>query len=349
MSSNIVNSGILKCTTIKFLYKLISGWVKPKARSQHKIMQPNGIELLFEEASPEKNKLGTIIFTHGLSDKGYNDEMTSKLMNSLVDIGYQVILPLYTRLCDYDISPSVIDDFLQSFQALLSHGYCTEGSVAIFAVSFSGPYVLKAACDVSIAHSISSILLLGAPYSYSSMVTHQFLSATRPNGFVRMVLSANLQKEDLPESIKTALKPLFTHLSNTNSIINMCMNGPGLDDKEKTLLNNFLVGLENGDIKETLCHEKIDDFDEQLSLQKCLKHLQATVAIIQGEEDDIIPASEGKKLYQILMKNGIKTRLTITPLIAHVHQKFSFKYLTKGNEMLNIFCFYFESINNRMK
>jgi pimeloyl-ACP methyl ester carboxylesterase len=317
--------------------------------SHHKILQANGSELLFEEVSPQKNKIGTIVFTHGLSENGYHDKMTYQLVSALLSIGYQVILPRYNRLCDYEISPTVGDDFLQSFQALLQHGFSTHNTISIFAVSFSGPYVLKAASDPRIAHSISAILLLGPPFSYKSIIANQFSDTHKPNLFVRLILTINLQTCELSEAVKLAAKRIIVQLSTVNSLENVDRNTFDLNHEETLLLNNFLDNLENGNVKQIFSEQKINDFDRDLSLSNSLKYLQASVAIIQGADDHVIPVSEGKALYQLLINNHIKACLTITPLISHVRHKLSFHYLMKGNEMLNTFCFYFKAINRRAK
>lgn len=336
-----------KAIAIKFILKLLCGSSKPMAMHRHKLLQPNGEELQFEEASPKKNKLGTIIFTHGLSEKGYKDQLTNKLVNALISVGYQVILPLYSKLCDYDISPTVSEDFRQSLQTLLKHGFSTNNTVALFSVSFSGPYILKVASDPSLADSISSILLLGSPYSYKSVIDNQFSKTTKPNLFVRMILATNLLQTELSKPARMAAKLAISQLANHPSVEDIKNSILRLDHQDRIVLDNMLDGLENGQVRSLLSAAKIHDFDQYLSLSESLNKLQSSVAIIQGEDDEVIPVSEGESLYRDLIKQKVKSCLTINPLISHVHHKFSFKYLAKGNEMLNVFSFYFKSINDR--
>ena len=73
-----------------------------------------------------------------------------------------------------------------------------------------------------------------------------------------------------------------------------------------------------------------------------IQNLKASVALIHGQDDRVVPASESRTLHRLLKNAGKESRLTITPLISHGDQTSPLKSLHHIPGLLAGFGFFFK-------
>lgn len=273
----------------------------------------SGKDLAVDTYHPLANSKGTIVFIHGMHFAG-KDEVNAKLLaRCLATTGFTVLVPHYERIANYDLAPDNILTINQSLQAIVTEW---QTSISIFATSFAAIHSLYAAALPNVCDQISTLLLMGSPFRYQSCIP-----AIVDNPVINvghLIVDLNFSSD--PEEQVTLSEKIRQHQSQPKEFLSC-------DDV-------------------TISHEQLSAFDQQVEQLNQLSELKASVCLIHGKTDDIIPASESVALAESLTEHDIKHFITVNPLISHVKQQFSWQYLLAGQQLLQAFDFFFRDAQN---
>jgi cephalosporin-C deacetylase-like acetyl esterase len=276
---------------------------------------------------------------------------TPKFINackSLAGCGYKVIAVQMDSMQNLLIDTFVIDEVVKIIESVASnYEICPKGKLSIFAASFAGGISLAASSDERIAGKVTSICLIGSFSDIESSVNYLMISQESDN-YGRLIILKNFLKYsfDVPEKIYKAFDIALAD---------------NFFKREKPELPAYLrtLSMNNYDIIIRLLYDpyfrlyhwnrikkdrRIEVMIERFSTDKYLNKINASVLIIHGIYDNVIPPLESIRLYNKLQKIKVNSKLILTPLMNHSDLKFNFNIMPLVIDLFNGLSFYFNAV-----
>ena len=295
----------------------------------------SGMNFVIYEPEANDNKRhecrGTILTFHGMTMLGSMDQRFINACRSLAGCGYTVVAVQMDSMQNLLIHDSIVEETVKIISAVADNReICPSGKVSIFAASFAGGICMIASSDKRISDKISSICLIG---SFSDIETsiRYLLSAQESDSYGRLIILKNFLKYsfDVPASVGKAIDIALAD---------------NFYEREKAELPSFLnsLSLSNYDLIRRLLedpyfriyhwnrikkNEYIQGLIDRFSARNYLKKTNASIVIIHGVSDNVIPVFESIRLYNELQRLKVKSKLILTPLMGHSDVKLSLNLL----------------------
>lgn len=331
-----------------FLMRQQTGLHSNITRSQGEIkIRGNSVpyDLYFEKGHRKKD-VRTIIAIHGMIPLGYRDPRMINLAKSLAECGHRVVLPQFSgisalkiRFEDIDLIEEVIEKISMNSEP------CPSGRVAIFAASFSAGMVLIASGRPSISARVSSICTIGSYCNVDSSFDY-VMRNQNIDSYGRMVTFFNflhLSKGKNPKLQKAfEIAALDNVFRRKNKELPLYLST--LPQKEKKI---FLDLNRNGEKRLYHYHRfrpKIKDIINSFYVLDKLNGIKASVTLIHGEEDNVIPAKDSRILHNKFRELGLSSRLHISRVLSHSEGRLSIGLIPDIIRLLLTFAFFLRRV-----
>jgi pimeloyl-ACP methyl ester carboxylesterase len=267
-----------------------------------------------------------MVLVHGIHHLGIDEPRLVNFARAAASNGFSVLTPEVVALADYHVDGASIGTIGES-AAWLEQRAAT-GPVTVVGVSFAGGLSLLAACDPRFAPHIRALVLIGA-YDNLARVA-RFLATSQaelPNGrlepykahdygaavFVYSHLNQFFPASDLALAHDALRDWLWEQPSEAQALFPR-LSPPGRATME------ILLARQIDRLRPQLLNA-IQEDDSQLtaiSPEGKLAALHATVFILHGSTDDIIPSTESVWLERDIPRAYLRDAL-ITPAFSHVN------------------------------
>jgi pimeloyl-ACP methyl ester carboxylesterase len=269
-----------------------------------------------------KKQKGTILVVNGFSVNGHKDERMVSLAKSIAKVGFQVIAVSFDDLNALKITPSTINDMVEVIDALSKNkDYAPNGKIAFLSPSYTAGMMMNACANRHIAHKVNAICAIGT-FSNIEKSLQYLMNRNDIDDYGRNVLLYNFidkeigNAEGILKIIKTAIED--NGFKRNHPLLPQILAGANEHDLELWQKLNTDISFR----KELLnrAFDKIPDKNEWLGafdIYPKLKNIEATVVLVHGKNDIVIPPSESEELHNALTLMGKKSYLCITPVLDH--------------------------------
>ncbi|MFH0976346.1 MAG: prolyl oligopeptidase family serine peptidase [Spirochaetota bacterium] len=290
----------------------------------------------------------TILAIHGMSPLGADDPRFISACKSLSGCGYIVVAPHIESIRNLQIDPSAIDQIISIINTITDNKYiCPEGRLSVFAASFAGGLALIASCNENIAQKISSICLIG---SFSSMEKsiYYLLSNQDSDDYGRLIILKNFLKYSINVSDE-----IYKALDIAISDNFLCREFPDLPGFLNTMpLKDYdiFIRLMNDPYFRQYHWDRIKknrDFEQildKVNSETTFNKISASILIMHGVNDKVIPALESIRLYNELRRTQVRTKLILSPLLSHSEMKINVNVIPAVADLLKGMSFFFSAI-----
>ncbi|MBN2402690.1 MAG: hypothetical protein JXN64_09835 [Spirochaetes bacterium] len=296
-----------------------------------------------------KNSENKVILTfHGMTMLGSKDPKFINACRSLAGCGFKVIAVQMDSMQKLIIESSIKDEVVKIIEGIAGNKeLCPGGKVSIFAASFAGGICMMASSDERIAKKVNSICLVGSFADVESSIKY-LLSSQGSDSYGRLIILKNFLKYsfDVPDeiynSITIGLEDNFYKRDKPELPKYLGTLPVNQYDIMTRLLNDPYYRLYHWDRIRKNKH--LEEMFDRFSWKNYLKKINASIVIIHGIYDNVIPALESIRLYNELQRLKVRSKLVLTPLLTHSEIKYSFNILPPAMNLLKGLSFYFSHI-----
>ncbi len=307
------------------------------------------IEMISYAPRKRSSRCGSpILAVHGMSVLGNRDPRFVKVCRAMAGCGYRVLSPSIREVRDLVITPRTITTLAHLIRAICADREMSpEGRLSLFAPSFSAGLCLAVASRRDIAPLVKSLCAVGA-FGNVQTVIENLMGDPEADEYGRLILLKNF----LPSSFRksSALRLAFETAARDNGLQREEPQLPGYLNRLGIRERRTFARLRE-DAGYRLLHwdrmsrrDSVRKMMSALSLHLTLKHIKASVTLIHGEKDNVIPSSESQNLFTRLRQENIPSRLVLTPLIGHGDARINPRLVGALLELLAGFAFFFETL-----
>jgi pimeloyl-ACP methyl ester carboxylesterase len=271
------------------------------------------------------NNPGAVVLLHGVHHLGIEDPRMWNLARSLAGAGVLVMTPALEDLADYHVTARTIDVIGESAVVLSTR---MNQPVGVIGLSFAGGLSLLAAARPEFADKISFVVAIGSHDDMGRVA--RFFAANRiekPDGTearfqaheygVLVLAYSHLEDFFSPQDVPVARETLRQWLWEQPDAMKTAAALSPQGQSELDLLLHHRDKLEQPLLGEIKLHK--DEMDA-VSAHGHLAQLHASVYLLHGAGDTIIPASETLWLAQDVPQQDLKATL-ISPALVHVNME----------------------------
>lgn len=289
----------------------------------------------------------TLVFTHGMSRVANRDERLILTAKRLAALGYEILVPLFSKMQSLDIGPQVRHDMKSCFEALISGGHCIENKFSVFAASFSVALVIRSLGLPAIAPHVTAFLGMGGNYSYSSSLPHLLNAGGTRDAYARALTLRMVLSQTEAEHYTQAIDDAILQVADDNFVECNYTNPEkyyqSLNEQDKAFLKPYLDNLFNLD---DLMQKNIDwayQLDKQLDTDCSFKNIKCPVSLVHSATDEMVLAKESQYYYREFKSLGVPCKLVVTPLLDHVEHNFSIRQLNHIVRLVRVFAYFFKN------
>ncbi|TAL35484.1 MAG: alpha/beta hydrolase [Spirochaetes bacterium] len=319
---------------------------KVQARELRLRINGEDVDILVYSSGARKSK-GTILVVHGMAALANRDPRMAAVCKAFAACGYTVVSPFYSDIAAFAISFKTVSGIAGTITAL-SHdrALCPTGRVSLFAPSFSGGMAIIAAALPEVSGIVDSICVVGS-YSNVTSAIRYLLGRQDIDDYGRLIILHNfighvpglagkisgvLRTAILDNGLKRGAPLLPRHLERLNEEERIVFDRL-IADPEFRMVQWDTIVKNSGKVKRLL---------RELSVVGKLKGLKASVALIHGAGDNVIPPEESQLLKESLAEHRVRSRLLITPLISHGDVSLGADALKEAFRLARVFGFFFK-------
>lgn len=297
-------------------------------------------------AAPEKNP---IVFLHGMSPLGISDPRQVRAVRALAHCGFRVICPELPDIRNLRISARSIDDFSGILTTILrDKELVPEGRLALFAPSFSGAIILRAAAQQHLTGQIAAVCAMGSLAGIRASMEFLFLSS-EADTYARYIVLANY----LPlEKKYAALAPVIMQMAhdnwNASAAANPALNGFERTNHAAQLMRRLRAAdrrLVEAIVSDPAVREKIftelsprmQGEIEAYDVMSVAPQIEAPVFLLHGADDNVIPPKES----ELLSRELKKSRLLLSPFVGHGDSRVTLGRIPDVFRLLSGFAWFF--------
>lgn len=288
---------------------------------------------------------GTILVIHGMSPMGNDDPRLTAVCSSFARCGYIAVSPLFPDIAAFTISGQSVSRIAKTLCAVASDtSLCPTGTLSLFAPSFSAALSIIASSGEDTAGIVRAICSVGA-FSSVRRVIHDLLSREDFDEYGRLIILQNFIRHAPGFDMKASEVLREAALDNGlgreapgHPILLAGLEGP-LRHRTSRLLRDADYRLRQWQAIESRSGE-VRSLMERLSVVDRIEGLKASVALIHGSGDNVIPARESIALQRRLRELGVASKLCVTPLISHGDARSGLSPV-RAWELLSAFAFFF--------
>jgi hypothetical protein len=302
-------------TTIAFLYSSITGDFDG-IRTKEILIQTssNYFNAVSYKNVHRKKQKGTIILANSFSSDGHHDNKIIGLGKSLAKVGFNVIAVSFDDLNHLKINPKIVGEMVEIIEAIAKNGDdCPKGKISFLAPSFSAGLMLNACGHPKVAHLVNAVCAVGTYFNFEKSIHHAICSHDK---CTRNFLLYNFI-EHHPENL-TGIFPLLEDALISDGCMDSNQKSehpsPTRVDREIWEQINKNPIYRKNVLRESFANiPDREQWMENFNYEKNLQNLSATVVLIHGCNDSIIPETESEELHRTLLAHGKKSHLCITP------------------------------------
>ena len=286
---------------------------------------PNGQGIADIYHLPDSKPKAAVLLFLGANAAGRDDPSVVLLGNALSRAGIVTMFHWSpTMALENNIDPGEIENLVWAFSHLQSQPYVDPDRVGIGGFCVGASFALIAASDTRIAREVSFVNAFGPYYNAEDLLiqaasrTRYYRTSVEPWNPDRLTLSvlANEITKVLPDSDdRQLLNDVFVHGNQASE-----QDIAGLS-KQGLLGYNLLRGVSSRDEARELFLELPKEFHDELeavSPKAHISNLSSTVLILHDQDDNLVPSSESRRLFEKLSESENEVRYTELMTFDHV-------------------------------
>lgn len=276
-----------------------------------------------------------VVLTPGVHSEGIDEPRLTKFARDIAAGGFIVVTPELPDLLKYEITPKLPDQIEDVARwAIARRDLAPDGRVGLVGISFSGGLSLVAAGRPSLQGRLAFVLSFGGHGDLAETMRYLCTGVQSdgtvhpPHDYGVVVILLNLvpvlvpaeQVEPLREGIRTFLKASHVDMVDKPAarlIFDRAIAMEGaLEDPARRLLH--AVNTRDVAFLGPLLRPQLDMITLPPEVSPMTSPpTSAPVFLLHGSDDDVIPASEARRLGAWLRERGTSVEVLVTPLVTH--------------------------------
>ncbi|MBI3395186.1 MAG: hypothetical protein HY042_05080, partial [Spirochaetia bacterium] len=283
--------------------------------------------------------------------RGYRDPRMNNVCRALAGVGYTAVAPSYADIKNLLVTSETVDEIADSIVRIAGNADLTPmGKMGLFSASFTaGPCLIAAASDQA-AHLVSSVCTIGTVGAVDSTVGFLLGHTGDIDDYGTMIMFYNFIRDSIGAQKSRRLEKAFEIATYDNGLRREV---PLLPDYLKTLTKqerSIFAGIRDSREVRLSHFAKIrtsrhfKTLEKNLAVDKRVRGMQAAVTLIHGIDDNVVPPSESEHLHKTFGTLGVRSKLTLTPLISHGDASIGPSMIKEIYELATAFAFFFAHI-----
>lgn len=334
---------------LRFILAQQTGKIPVAVAADEIQVKAGGLRLRTRVFSPPVYEAQPIVLLHGMSLLGIDDPRQVLAVKALAAAGFRVICPELPEIRDIQIKAKSIDNFIAFISEILRRGdYSATGRLALFAPSFSGAIVLRAAAAPGLRDHIAAVCAIGTLAGIRGSMNNIFMGQGI-DPYARFIVLANYvkgKKQYAP--LARAFRALAIDNWHETSSVNPLMPGiertyhaapafKKLNPAQRKLVSDI---VHDEKARGKIFEELLPFMEKELQAYGVLdvaKDISAPTFLLHGRDDDVIPPQESVDLAERLRAN----RLVVSPFIGHADTAISLRLLGDIWRLVSGFAYFF--------
>jgi dienelactone hydrolase len=266
-----------------------------------------------------------VVMVHGVHNKGIEEPRLERFARSVANVGIVVMTPEVEELSDFHVAPRSIDTVGAAIETVRTK--TGAKTVGLMGMSFGGGVALLTAADARFADKVSFVVAIGAHDDLARV--SRFFATNRietadgttkdmhAHDYGAMVLVYTHIEDFFPtHDVPAAREALHAWLCDDRAVARKAAESLSPESHAKI---EKLFAADVASIKDDLLRE-IDRREKDMSAVSPHGHLaglRASVYLLHGAGDSVIPATETEWLAKDVPPGTLKMEL-VSPAIVHV-------------------------------
>jgi pimeloyl-ACP methyl ester carboxylesterase len=310
---------------------------------------PAGLEGVIVRPASRPSR-GVLVAVHGMSPRAETDVRWTRALSALGAAGFTVVSPHFRSIAALHIGPEQIDEIALAAVAI-DADVAERRGVSLFAVSFSAGLSAAAAARPVARGVVRAVCAIGGWARLRSLLP-TVLGDSLPDPYARFVILENFIEaalgRPLPrvrEALRGAAVANFHEVPfDLDGAVRQAVEASEVDRALAVEIVALARGL--GDTERftrQLCANEPGLFPAIEPLGQ-LDGLEASVTLVHGESDPVIPPEQSRALATRLEDHAATVRLCVTPLIGHGDTRLPLRALVgNGPRLLGAFGGFFRA------
>lgn len=267
-----------------------------------------------------------ILLNHGVIDTGKDDPRLKRFAQILTRAGFIVLVPDFTGMRSFHISPSDPEEIQAAFLYLVEREEVLPNSCGLFGFSYGAGPTILASCRPPINKRVRFLVSFGGYYDLKDVLSFIATGSfdykgkryrRNPQEYGKWVfLANNLDLVQSSDDRQVLRRILDIRLREENAPIDQLLSQLGGEGRN---ILNLLSHRDPAQTEEFIRRlpVSVQAAIEALSVSGSLKNLRADLILAHGEDDDLIPYTESLRLAEAA-PDPRKVHLQILRSISHV-------------------------------
>ena len=272
-----------------------------------------------EKAKP----IADIIFIHGMTPMGIEDERQINICQSLANIGYRVLAPEIEEIkkCRLLLSEN-ITKLEQQIISLQNHPVIKLKEFSFFSPSYSGSLSMIIATKKNLSHQVRAICCVGSFFDFVKIFKY-WMENNEVDSYGRLIILREYfidllgENSDLVEGLKLAIKDNWYKSNNLEKYKKQ------MDPKAYSELEKILTNREK---KYSLINDLsifVKKIIQGLEFNEIARKINCSVLLVHGKNDLLVPCNESVEMSQSLRKKKKTHKLLLTSILDHANPSIS--------------------------
>lgn len=259
---------------------------------------------------------GSVLFVHGMNVRAHRDPRLVVACQAMAASGFRAFAPRMPEVSRATISAQSVDRIVDSIRFVSD---CSQGTIGVFAPSFSAAMSLVASARTAASGRVSGIFAMGS-YCAPESVVRYLLEDESAHPYGRLIVLKNFLHLSLGpiDEIEQVLEEVVVDLGLRRIEPGDYSHFNRLSRSDRELLVRL---LEDRDFRLEHARRMMrigsDERFETLSIARCAHQMKVPVTLFHGEADNVIPPEESVRLSDLLQAEGVDVHLDVSPLISH--------------------------------
>lgn len=306
-------------TAVQFMLNLIKEEPLDSIERNETALATDMGEIVMDVYPPHKGDKGSVLFVHGMTLAGKDDERIVRFAGALQSVGYRTFMPELAGIKQTLIDSADIQTVADVIQQIAGDDtLCPQGKLAVIAPSFSAALAFRAVVEPEVARWVGAFLSIGGIAHMENVVSF-ILSQSHADHYATLVILKNYGKDvtgdnpRLQKAFEIAVADDWHKKGGKDIDAYLATLSQQEQEEFNKLVYDPIYRKEKIDI--IVANEQ--EIIEGVNYVPLLENIDFPVYLLHGKQDNVVPPEESKLVHRQLRYLKKKSTLVLSPFISH--------------------------------
>jgi pimeloyl-ACP methyl ester carboxylesterase len=305
--------------SVQFMLNLVKEGPLDSIERQEVSLATDMGEIAMDVYPPHKGDKGSVLFVHGMTLAGKDDERMVRFAGALQSVGFRTFMPAFVGIQNTRIDPEDIQRLKKIIKEIVQDkSLCPHGRLAVIAPSFSAAIAFRAAVDAKIVPLVKAFLSIGGIAHMENVVSF-ILSQPHADHYATLVILKNYGKDvtgDNPR-LQKAFEVAVADDWHKKGGEELEAYLATLPQKEQEEFNKLVYDPAYRKEKIDIITANEQETIEKVNYVPLLENIDFPVYLLHGDQDAVVPPEESKLVHRQLRHLKKTSVLVLSPFISH--------------------------------